>query len=160
MRKNFCAVLRSAAICLIRSFFLCSTCCCGDYNDDYYDTAHKNADDKKSVCHLIPPEPILIELGEAIHHNWYRQSQDEDTREGAEPTNQFPWEISFSKWRMILTENDVVCGPLFFCIQSYNCMSSRPLNDPYLITRTPSKVRGLRSYPTVVIVIRPHLQIS
>ena len=25
MRKNFWAVLRSAAICLIRSFFLCST---------------------------------------------------------------------------------------------------------------------------------------
>ena len=90
MRKNFWAVLRSAAICLIRSFFLCSTCCCGDYNDDYYDTPHNNAYDKKSVCHLIPPQPILIELGEAVHHNRNRQSQDKDTGKGAEPTNQFP----------------------------------------------------------------------
>ena len=97
MRKNFCAVLRSAAICLIRSFFLCSTCCCGDYNDDYYDTPHNNSDGKKSVCHLIPPQPILIELGEAVHHNWYRQSQDKDTREGAEPTNQFPLENKMFK---------------------------------------------------------------
>ena len=61
----------------------------------WYDIAHK--DDNKSVCHLIPPQPILIELGEAVHHNQYRQSQDKDTRKGTEPTSQFPLENKMFK---------------------------------------------------------------
>ena len=78
------------------------------------------------MLHLVPPQPVLVELGEAVDHNWDGQGEDEDSREGTETPDQLAWEPRDGKvnWEMQVL---------------------------------PRRVRGLRSYPTVVMVIRPHL---
>ena len=38
--------------------------------------------------HLVPPEPVPVEAGEAVDHNGDRQGQDEQTRQGAKTADE------------------------------------------------------------------------
>ena len=78
MRKNFCAVLLSAAICLIRSFFLCST---------FILSFALFTLKLKHEIDLVPPESVLVELGEAVDNDGDGQGEDEDPGECAESTD-------------------------------------------------------------------------
>ena len=42
--------------------------------------------------HLVAPEPVLVVVGEAAHHDWDGEGEDEDPGEGAEPAQQLPSE--------------------------------------------------------------------
>ena len=44
------------------------------------------------VLHLVPPQPVLVELREAVHHDRDGEREDEDAGEGAEASNQFSQE--------------------------------------------------------------------
>ena len=41
---------------------------------------------------LVPPQAVLVELGEAVDHNGDGQGEDEDPREGTEAPDQFSLE--------------------------------------------------------------------
>ena len=41
------------------------------------------------VLHLVPPQSVLVEDGEAVDNYRYGQGEDEDTRESTEPSNYF-----------------------------------------------------------------------
>ena len=43
------------------------------------------------VLHFVSPKSVLVELGEAVHHNWDGQGENEDPGKGAEPADQFAW---------------------------------------------------------------------
>ena len=43
------------------------------------------------VLHLVSPKSVLIELGEAVHHNGDGEGENENPRKGAEPSDQFAW---------------------------------------------------------------------
>ena len=63
------------------------------HNDDR-DHDHDDHDDHDHDDHdhddgdLIPPEPVLVELSEAVDDDGDGQGEDEDAREGTETTNQ------------------------------------------------------------------------
>ena len=42
------------------------------------------------MLHLVPPQPVLVEHGEAVDHDGDGQSEDEDARQSTESTNQLP----------------------------------------------------------------------
>ena len=42
------------------------------------------------VLHLVPPQSVLVEHGEAVDHDGDGQSEDEDARQSTESTNQLP----------------------------------------------------------------------
>ena len=44
------------------------------------------------MLHLVPPQPVLVELREAVHHDRDGEREDEDAGEGAEASNQFSQE--------------------------------------------------------------------
>ena len=44
------------------------------------------------VLHLVPPQPVLVELREAVHHDRDGEREDEDAGEGAEASDQFSQE--------------------------------------------------------------------
>ena len=50
--------------------------------------AQNDDHDDGSDGDLIPPEPVLVELSEAVDDDGNGQGEDEDAREGAETTNQ------------------------------------------------------------------------
>ena len=67
------------------------------HNDDR-DHDHDDHDDHDQDDHdhddgdLIPPEPVLVELSEAVDDNGDGQGEDEDAGKGAAASDQFPKE--------------------------------------------------------------------
>ena len=39
------------------------------------------------MLHLVPPEPVLVEHGEAVDHDGDGEGEDEDSGEGAASSN-------------------------------------------------------------------------
>ena len=85
---------------------------------------------------LIPPEPVLVEACKAVDNDGYGEGETEHSRQGAESRKH----LSFFDMTSLIVILMLIQNKLIIMVATF-----------------PSSVLGLESYPTVVMVINPHL---